>query len=123
MKLLRYGTALAALFTVAGCNSAPSSAQPTAAATTRATAPVSQAGSAPAQAPTGSAPVDPQQVSRISPDEARAKVQAGRALLVCAYDDRGKCDKAKLEGSIAYADLLDKLPELGTDQEIILYCA
>lgn len=36
-------------------------------------------------------------IERIRPEEARTKVQAGAALLVCAYEDN-KCEKMLLEG-------------------------
>ena len=72
---------------------------------------------------TAAATVDPSTIARISPEQAHAKVQAGEALLVCAYGDRSKCGGMKLEGSMAYADFAETLPELDKDREIILYCA
>ena len=60
---------------------------------------------------------------RISPNEARAKVTSGQALLVCAYDDPDKFKKNRLEGALSFSELLAKLPALNKDREIIFYCA
>lgn len=73
------------------------------------------AGSAPA-------PVDPATVERVPVAEARARVQAGRALLVCAYED-ARCAELALEGSIPWSALQARLPGLPRDQEIILFCS
>jgi len=62
-------------------------------------------------------------VSRMSIEEARSKVDAGRALLVCAYDDEQKCSKINLQGSINMAQLASRVATLPKDQEIIFYCA
>jgi len=42
-------------------------------------------------------------VQRISVGDARRKVQAKQALLVCAYEDAAKCQMVNLEGSIPQA--------------------
>jgi hypothetical protein len=63
------------------------------------------------------------EVERISAEEARQKVQSGRALLVCAYDDEAKCGPIRLEGAITMSELRRKLPSVPRDREIILYCA
>ncbi len=63
------------------------------------------------------------EVPRIAPPEARDAVASGRALLVCAYDSDEKVRAMRLEGAISYADLMSRLPSLGTDQEIVCYCA
>ena len=68
------------------------------------------------------ATVDPASVERVSPQDARARVQAGQALLVCAYAD-ALCARAQLEGAIPWSALTARLAELPQDQEIILYCA
>lgn len=60
---------------------------------------------------------------RITPEEARTKVQHGDALLVCAYDDQEKCRDLHLEGAIDMQELQEKLPDLDKEQEIIFYCA
>ena len=62
-------------------------------------------------------------VSRIGVEEARRKVSAGRALLVCAYDDEQKCSKISLQGSINMAQFTSRVATLTQDQEIIFYCA
>jgi hypothetical protein len=63
------------------------------------------------------------QVERISPEEARPRVQSGQALLVCAYDDDAKCASIRLEGSTTVRELRQRLPSLPRDQESITYCA
>lgn len=63
------------------------------------------------------------EVERIDVEISRRDVSGGRALLVCAYDDREKCRKMKLEGAIDMDELRARLPSLPKDQEIILYCA
>ena len=60
---------------------------------------------------------------RISVEDARQKVRAGTALLVCAYDDNEKFSNNHLQGAISLNDFLAKLPSLSTQQEIIFYCA
>ena len=42
---------------------------------------------------------------RIDVEEARRKVAAGEALLVCAYGDDVKCKQLELEGSITLSEL------------------
>jgi len=60
---------------------------------------------------------------RIQVEEAYSKVQAGKALLVCGYNDEEKFKTMKLEGAISFSDFESKLPTLSKDQEIIFYCA
>jgi hypothetical protein len=60
-------------------------------------------------------------IERIGVDEARRKVQAGQALLVCAYDDEEKYNKLKLEGAISLRALEAGRP--AKQQELIFYCA
>ena len=64
-----------------------------------------------------------EEVPRISVEEARRKVRAGAAVLVCAYAEEAKCNQMKLEGSINLSDLESRLPSVRKDQEVILYCA
>jgi len=59
----------------------------------------------------------------VSAQQARDKSLSGEARLVCAYDDDSKCRSVMLEGSISWTSLLEELPNLNLDQEIILYCA
>lgn len=60
-------------------------------------------------------------IERISVQEAREKVAANRALLVCAYDDEAKYRKLNLEGSISLASFQSRLASLPKTQEIIFY--
>ncbi len=62
-------------------------------------------------------------VPRISVEEARRKVKAKEALMVCAYDDAEKYQKVNLEGSISFASFQSRLSSLPKNQEIIFYCA
>jgi hypothetical protein len=61
-------------------------------------------------------------VGRVGVQEARREVQAGRALLVCAYDD-ARCSRVPLEGAITAGELERRAPSLLRDQSIIFYCA
>ena len=60
---------------------------------------------------------------RIPLDEARRHIEAGQALLVCAYDDATKCSEYHLDGSITLAELEGQVGSLPKSQEIIFYCA
>jgi hypothetical protein len=60
-------------------------------------------------------------IKRVGVEEARSRVQAGQALLVCAYDDEQKCNKITLEGAISLRNLEARRPS--KQQEIIFYCA
>lgn len=63
------------------------------------------------------------EIERIDVEDARRKTKAeGGALLVCAYEDEGKCNKIKLEGAISVAGLRE-LAAVPKDREIIFYCA
>ncbi len=62
------------------------------------------------------------EVERIDVDEARRKVAAGDALLVCAYEDESRCERMRLDGSISLASLRLQAPDLPRDREIIFYC-
>lgn len=62
-------------------------------------------------------------VPRIEAEEARRKVQAGKALLICGYAEEAKCDRIRLEGSLTLSELESRLPSLPRDQELIFYCA
>jgi hypothetical protein len=62
------------------------------------------------------------EIPRVSPETARERVQSGRALLVCAYDDK-TCEPMILEGAMSYGELKSRLATLPKDQEIIFYCA
>lgn len=60
---------------------------------------------------------------RIDVQEARRKVSAGDALLVCAYDEEAKCDRIRLEGAISLKQLDARSATIPKDREIIFYCA
>ena len=62
-------------------------------------------------------------IARIDVAEARRKVEAEQAVLVCAYDDEAKCGRMKLAGSITLPGLRARLPSLPKSQELIFYCA
>jgi hypothetical protein len=60
---------------------------------------------------------------RISPQEARKKLQAGEILLVCAYEDAEKFQAHHLEGALSFSEFQSRLPSLSRSQEIVFYCA
>ncbi len=62
-------------------------------------------------------------VKRVSPEQARAGVVTGAALLVCAYNDEAKFRKYRLEGAISLDEFKEKVPALDRDKEIVFYCA
>ena len=61
-------------------------------------------------------------IERISPEEARSRVLAGEALLVCSYSDK-KCGNLLLEKAILRSDFEQRLSSLPKTQMIIFYCA
>jgi hypothetical protein len=63
-----------------------------------------------------------QDVERVSVEEARREAQAGRALLVCAYDD-AKCTRVPLQGATTLSELSRRAASLPRDQQLIFYCA
>ena len=64
-----------------------------------------------------------EQVPRMDESEARRKVQAGEALLICAYADEAKCRSMRLDGTITLSELQARLPSLPKNQTLIFYCA
>lgn len=60
---------------------------------------------------------------RVTPQEIHAKVQSGKTLLVCAYDDDAKFRRYRLTGAISLTELQSFLPTLSKDREIVFYCA
>jgi hypothetical protein len=60
---------------------------------------------------------------RIDVTAAHQKVGDGQALLICAYEDEERCHAIRLEGSILMRDLIEQLPWLPREQELIFYCA
>ncbi len=61
-------------------------------------------------------------IPRVTVQETRPKVAAGRALLVCGYEDEAKCRSMLLDGASTMAGLESRLPSLPKDKEIIFYC-
>ena len=62
------------------------------------------------------------EVERVSVEEARAAARAGRAKLVCAYDD-ARCSRIRLEGATTLRELERQAASLPRSQELIFYCA
>ncbi len=62
------------------------------------------------------------EIERIGVVDARSKVQANAALLVCAYADEAKWNGARLEGGIPLASLEARAATLPKNQELIFYC-
>ena len=62
-------------------------------------------------------------IERVSVEEARKKVKANQALLVCAYEDEAKCRAFNLDGSISLTSFQSKAASLPKSQEIIFFCA
>ncbi|MBM4440095.1 MAG: ArsR family transcriptional regulator [Candidatus Rokubacteria bacterium] len=62
-------------------------------------------------------------VERIDAHAARREVTAGRAWLVCAYEDRQRCRSMMLDGAIDMDHLEGLLPTARKDQPMVFYCA
>ena len=62
-------------------------------------------------------------ILRVTSEEIRPRVTAGKALLVCAYDDEDAFRSMRLEGAISLKDLDARLSALPREQEIVFYCA
>jgi rhodanese-related sulfurtransferase len=62
-------------------------------------------------------------ITRISVEEAYRKVKAGKALLVCAYNDDDEYAKMRLEGSIPLSEFDAHIASHPKEGEIIFYCA
>ena len=60
---------------------------------------------------------------RVGPKEIAEKLEAGAALLVCAYDDEEKFKRFHLEGAISLNEFRSRLGALPKNQEVIFYCA
>ena len=67
--------------------------------------------------------VSPESVERVSAEEARRAVEAGRALLVCAYEDESKCRQLRLENAVSLQELQRRLDSVPRNQALIFYCA
>lgn len=62
------------------------------------------------------------EVRRVKPQEARRKVQEGKALFVCAYESEEMCGRMLLEGAMTLGKLNSRLSGIAKEQEIIFYC-
>jgi hypothetical protein len=62
------------------------------------------------------------EIERISVVDARRKMQASQALLICAYPDEAKFKAARLDGAISLASFEARVATLPKGQEIIFYC-
>jgi len=71
----------------------------------------------------GEARMEKSAVTRISPSEAHRRIDAGKAILVCAYDSDEKCEAMHLEGMETLHHFQDRLPTIPKEQEVIFYCA
>jgi len=58
---------------------------------------------------------------RLSPQEVHSKLQAGQALLVCAYDSDTKFRQSALEGAISLSEFERRKVSLPRDLAIIFY--
>ena len=63
------------------------------------------------------------EIARIMPADARRKVTAGEALLVCAYENEELCGRMMLEGAISLGQFRSRLDKLDRGVEIVFYCA
>jgi len=50
-------------------------------------------------------------------------VKAGRALLVCGYEEDEKFKAYRLEMALSFAEFQKMLPTIPKDREIVFYCA
>jgi hypothetical protein len=55
--------------------------------------------------------------------EAHESVEAGKVLLVWAYNDESRFLAVQLSGAISFHDFSGRAPSLPKEQSIILYCA
>jgi len=62
-------------------------------------------------------------IERVSAGEARREVEAGRSLLVCAYDDENKCRQMRLANAVTLHDLQRRMDSIPRNQTLIFYCA
>lgn len=63
------------------------------------------------------------EVTRITAEEVRPRVQAGDAVLVCAYDSDAKFAANHLEGALSLAQFKAQVGGLAKDTELVFYCA
>ena len=58
---------------------------------------------------------------RVSAQDVRSKLQAGQALLVCAYESDVKFRQAALEGAVSFSEFERRKSSLPRDLEIVFY--
>jgi hypothetical protein len=58
---------------------------------------------------------------RVSPQEVRSKLQAGQALLVCAYQSDAKFRQVALEGAVSFSEFERRQSSLPREHEIVFY--
>ena len=58
---------------------------------------------------------------RISAKEVRGQVQAGQALLVCAYESDAKFRDTALDGAISYSEFERRKASLPLDARVVFY--
>lgn len=60
---------------------------------------------------------------RIPPALVRRKLESAvKPILVCAYEDEGRCSRMKIPGSLTLREFEERLPLMPWAQEIIFYC-
>lgn len=64
---------------------------------------------------------DPKSITRISPEAAKEKLDSGKALMVCSYEDQ-RCGEMMINGAITRSELDRRKPSLAKGQELIFYC-
>ena len=62
-------------------------------------------------------------VERISPPQARQRVESGNAMLVCGYDSDEKFRQYHLAGAISLEEFQSQAGSIPKNREIIFYCA
>ena len=58
---------------------------------------------------------------RMSPAEVRGKLQAGKALLVCAYASEVNFRQTALEGAISFSEFENRKASLPRETELVFY--
>jgi len=62
------------------------------------------------------------EVTRVSPVEARRRMNAGQAILVCGYEPDEKFQAMHLQGAESFRHFRDRLAHIKKEQEVIFYC-
>ena len=63
------------------------------------------------------------EVRRVTPEEARRRMDSGKAILVCGYEPEEKFKAMHLAGAESLSSFLARLPGIPREQEVIFYCA